>query len=238
MLNNSTELVDRIRDLVYPAGTLPEASVGTVTLFMDDIRVSTNVPLDSANKFGRAIGTRVSDEVRISVLNHGEEWVDRAYVYDARYISAYMPIRDFNNKVIGMLYTGYLEWPFVMRYLTNIIELGVGIAIVLLLSGMFVYRGARDLFHPIERIHRVVRLVRIGRDVRIGDLGLDERHELAILARQFDTMLDQLKQQNDAIRRNALELEDKVQQRTFSLHEKQSNWNTTLSSLSKPVTNC
>ncbi len=220
LLNNSTALVDRIRDLVYPDGTLPEASVGTVTLFMDDIRVSTNVPLDSANKFGRAIGTRVSEEVRITVLNEGEEWVDRAYVYDAWYISAYMPIRDFNNNVIGMLYTGYLEWPFVMRYLTNIIELGVGIAIVLLLSGMFVYRGARDLFHPIERIHRVVRLVRIGRDVRICDLGLDERHELAILARQFDTMLDQLKQQNDAIRRNALELEDKVQQRTFSLHEK------------------
>ncbi|NGN98021.1 two-component sensor histidine kinase [Grimontia sp. S25] len=219
LLNNSTELVDRIRDLVFPEGTLPDASVGTVTLFMDDIRVSTNVPLDSDNKFGRAIGTRVSDEVRKSVLENGDVWVNRAYVYDAWYISAYKPIRDFNNRVIGMLYTGYLEWPLISRYLTNLVELGFGILATLFVTGFLVYRGAKDLFRPIERIHRVVRLVRFDQDARIGKLGLDPQHELAILARQFDTMLDQLKQQNEAIRQNALELEDKVKERTASLHE-------------------
>ncbi|PKF51582.1 sensor histidine kinase [Enterovibrio nigricans] len=220
LLNNSTELVDEIRDLVFPVGTLPESSVGTVTLFMDDIRVSTNVPLDSSNKQGRAIGTRVSDEVRETVLLKGDDWVNRAYVYNAWYISAYKPIRDFNNNVIGMLYTGYLEWPLISQYLTNIVELGIGVLLTLLVSGLLVYRGAKDLFRPIEKIHRVVRLVRFDQDARIGKLGLDPEHELAILARQFDTMLDQLKQQNEAIKQNALELEDKVKQRTASLHEK------------------
>ncbi|WP_028025024.1 sensor histidine kinase [Enterovibrio calviensis] len=220
LLNNSTVLVDRIRDLVFPPGKLPEASVGTVTLFMDDIRVSTNVPLDSDNRFGRAIGTRVSDEVRNTVLLDGDEWVNRAYVYDAWYISAYKPIRDFNNTVIGMLYTGYLEWPLISRYLTNLIELGIGVLLTLLLSGLLVYRGAKDLFRPIERIHRVVHLMRFEQDARIGKLGLDPQHELAILARQFDSMLDQLKKQNEAIRQSALELEDKVKERTASLHEK------------------
>ncbi|MDD1783041.1 cache domain-containing protein [Enterovibrio sp. ZSDZ35] len=220
LLNNSTDLVDEIRDLVFPVGTLPESSVGTVTLFMDDIRVSTNVPLDSSNKQGRAIGTRVSDEVRETVLLKGDDWVNRAYVYNAWYISAYKPIRDFNNNVIGMLYTGYLEWPLISQYLTNIVELGIGVLLTLLVSGFLVHRGAKDLFRPIEKIHRVVRLVRFDQDARIGKLGLDPEHELAILARQFDTMLDQLKQQNEAIRQNALELEDKVKQRTASLHEK------------------
>ncbi|MEZ8142186.1 two-component sensor histidine kinase [Enterovibrio norvegicus FF-33] len=220
LLNNSTDLVDKIRDLVFPVGKLPESSVGTVTLFMDDVRVSTNVPLDSENRFGRAIGTRVSDEVRDTVLIEGDEWVDRAYVYDAWYISAYKPIRDFNNKVIGMLYTGYLEWPLISRYLTNLIELGIGVLLTLLISGLLVYRGAKDLFRPIERIHRVVHLIRFDQDARIGKLGLDPQHELAILARQFDSMLDQLKKQNEEIRQNALELEDKVKERTASLHEK------------------
>ncbi|MGF1705881.1 sensor histidine kinase [Enterovibrio baiacu] len=220
LLNNSTVLVDRIRDLVFPEGKLPDAGVGTVTLFLDDVRVSTNVPLNSESKFGRAIGTRVSQEVQQTVLVEGEEWVDRAYVYDAWYISAYMPIRDFNNRVIGMLYTGYLEWPFISRYLTNIVELGIGVLLTLLVSGLFVYRGARDLFRPIEKIHRAVRLVQFEKDIRIGKLGLDPEHELASLARQFDSMLDQLKQQNHAIRQNALELEDKVRQRTASLHER------------------
>lgn len=52
LLNNSTQLVDRIRDLVYASNTLPKGSIGTVTLFMDDLRVSTNVPLDSSMKKG------------------------------------------------------------------------------------------------------------------------------------------------------------------------------------------
>ena len=56
LLNNSTQLVDRIRDLVYASDTLPEGSIGTVTLFMSDIRVSTNVPLDSSQLNGPCSG--------------------------------------------------------------------------------------------------------------------------------------------------------------------------------------
>ena len=97
LLNNSTLLVDRIRDLVYASNTLPDGSIGTVTLFLDDIRVSTNVPLDSESLNGRAIGTRVSDEVKLAVLEQGQNWVNRAYVYDDWYVSAYEPLHDHNK---------------------------------------------------------------------------------------------------------------------------------------------
>ncbi|MGF1736640.1 sensor histidine kinase [Photobacterium satsumensis] len=220
LLNNSTQLVDRIRDLVYASDTLPEGSIGTVTLFMSDIRVSTNVPLDSTQRNGRAVGTRVSDDVKESVLKQGEMWVDRAFVYDDWYVSAYEPLKDYNGNIIGMLYTGYLEWPMIKIYLTNIVELGVGILIVLLISGLFVYRGARDLFRPIEKMHQVVSAIQLGLDRRIGSLDLTRGHELQILGKQFDTMLDQLHQRNEAIKQASIQLEDKVQRRTQSLSEK------------------
>ncbi|MFT5806147.1 MAG: two-component system NtrC family sensor kinase [Moritella dasanensis] len=220
LLNNSTSLVDRIRDLVYTPGTLPQGSIGTVTLFMDDIRVSTNVPLDSDKVNGRAIGTRVSAEVKQQVLVDGDEWVGRAFVYDNWYISAYEPLRDYDGNVIGMLYTGYLEWPLVETFLTNIAEFSIGIIAVLLLSGGLVYRGARDLFRPIEKIHNVVRVVPLGLNRRIGDLGLCKDHELAAFGQQFDSMLDQLEQRNDVIKQASVELEDKVRTRTQSLHDK------------------
>jgi two-component system, NtrC family, sensor kinase len=220
LLNNSTLLVDRIRDLVYAADTLPAGSIGTVTLFMDDLRVSTNVPLDSEARYGRAIGTRVSDEVKQQVLLAGENWVGRAFVYDDWYVSSYEPLHDHDGNVIGMLYTGYLEWPLLKTFLTNIIELGIGIVIVLLLSGVVVYRGSRDLFRPIEKIHNVVKAVQVGLDRRIGSLDLFKNHELQILGQQFDSMLDQLHQRNEDIKKASLELEDKVQIRTRSLHEK------------------
>ncbi|MBL4294229.1 cache domain-containing protein [Vibrio fluvialis] len=220
LLNNSSTLVDQIRDLIYPTKQDSLRPIGTLTIFLDNLRVSTNVPLNSDERAGRAIGTRVSNEVRDAVLNQGKEWVDKAYVYDAWYITAYQPIRDQYDNVVGMLYTGYLMWPFVKTYLTNIVEIGVATLLLLLASGVFVYRGSRDLFRPIERIHRVVKLVQLGKNQRIGAIGLDEHHELAQLAKQFDNMLDLLQQRNEEIQRAAHELEEKILDRTASLQEK------------------
>ncbi|KJF95213.1 histidine kinase [Photobacterium angustum] len=220
LLNNSTELVDRIRNLVFASDTLPTGSIGTVTIFMNDVRISTNVPLDSKNLVGRAVGTRVSDEVSREVITFGKTWVDRAYVYDSWYVSAYEPLRDINGKVIGMLYAGYLQWPLIKTFLTNIIELGIGIILVLVISGIVVYRGSRDLFLPIEKIYQVAKLVQMGSDRRVGKLDVYPDHELQILGNQFDTMLDQLEQRNQAIKQAAVELEEKVEQRTHSLHHK------------------
>lgn len=220
LLNNSTQLVDQISNLIYPRREGFSRRIGTVTVFLDDLRVSTNVPLNSDESEGRAIGTRVSHEVHSKVLNKGQEWLDRAYVYDAWYITAYQPIRDQHDHVIGMLYTGYLIWPLIETYLTNLGEISVTIVALLLLSGFIVHRGARDLFNPIERIHKVVKLVQMGQDKRIGTLGLDDQHELTQLAKQFDKMLDLLHERNQEIQKAALELECKVHSRTASLKEK------------------
>ncbi|MBD1564413.1 sensor histidine kinase [Vibrio sp. S12_S33] len=220
LLNNSTVLVDQIRDLIYPSKLDSLRPLGTLTVFLDDLRVSTNVPLDSDQHAGRAIGTRVSSDVKQRVLGEGQEWVGRAYVYDAWYITAYQPIKDQYDNVIGMLYTGYLMWPFVKTYLTNIVEIGVTTVLLLVLSTWFVYKGSRDLFRPIEQIHKVVKLVRLGKNQRIGELGFHDQHELTQLAKQFDNMLDLLQQQNEEIRQAAFELEEKVNERTLSLREK------------------
>lgn len=220
LLNNSTVLVDQIRDLIYPSKHDDLRPVGTLTVFLDDLRVSTNVPLDSDDHIGRAIGTRVSSEVNRSVLIDDKEWVNRAYVYDAWYITAYQPIHDQYDNVIGMLYTGYLLWPFVKAYMTNIVEIFVTTLALLLVSGFLVYRGSRDLFNPIEHIHRVVKMIQLGKETRIGPLSLDDDHELAQLAKQFDNMLDLLRQQKNELEQAAVALEGKVEQRTASLKEK------------------
>jgi len=219
LLNNSTALVDKIRNLIYAQPNALQPSEGTVTVFLDDLRVSTNVPLDSEGRIGRAIGTRVSEQVKQTVLINGQHWVDKAYVYDDWYVTAYQPLHDKNGQVIGMLYTGYLIWPLITVYLTNLAEISLTIISLLIISGMMVYRGSRDLFLPIEHIHAVVKSVQAGRHKRIGHLGLDANHELMLLASQFDQMLDLLDKRNSEIRQAAELLEDKVQSRTLKLKE-------------------
>jgi len=50
----------------------------------------------------RAIGTRVSEEVYEKVLIKGERWLDRAFVVNSWYISAYEPIHAVDGSIAGM----------------------------------------------------------------------------------------------------------------------------------------
>ncbi len=212
LLNRNFAFVDGIRDLVYGPGSLIEGSIGTVTVFLEDVRISTNVPLKEGE---RALGTRVSDEVRRQVLDEGRIWIDRAFVVNDWYISAYEPIVDTAGSRIGMLYAGYLESPYRNALLAALAILALLFVILMLLAGYVAIRGARGIFRPVEAMNRVIEATRRGERARIGEL--DSHDELGTLAREFDTLLDQLQAHQQRIEQSAQELESKVEERTAEL---------------------
>ncbi|MDR9468694.1 cache domain-containing protein [Marinospirillum sp.] len=222
LLNHNLEFVDTIRELVYGPGALPEGGLGTVTLFLDEVRITTNVPglmsgAGAASK--RAIGTRISAEVSDQVLQQEEVWLDRAFVVNDWFISAYEPLYDLQGKLIGVLYAGFSEGPFFHQYLITLAELGAALLIVLLISAFFVWQGGNRLFAPVKRIHDSVMAVRAGKqDARIGQLQTQD--EMADLAHQFDAMLDELDSRQEKIQAAAEQLEKKVEERTLSLRQK------------------
>lgn len=109
IVNQDYEFVDRIRQLVFGDGHYNGFPIGTVTIFLDDVRISTNV-LDEAGQ--RAIGTRVSAAVYNEVVEQGRQWRDRAVVVGHWYKAAYEPIYNIDDQIIGILYVGILEEPF------------------------------------------------------------------------------------------------------------------------------
>jgi two-component system NtrC family sensor kinase len=109
VINRDYTLVDRIREMVFGSDSYDAKPVGTVTIFQDDVRVSTNVLDEEAR---RAIGTRVSEQVYEKVVEQGMVWHDRAFFVTDWYKTAYEPIRDIRGNVIGILYVGILEQPF------------------------------------------------------------------------------------------------------------------------------
>ena len=215
LLNGNFDFVDTIRDLVYGPGSLLEGSIGTVTVFLDDVRITTNVPLRPGE---RALGTRVSDEVRSRVLDQGEVWIDRAFVVNDWYISAYEPILDDVGKRVGMLYTGYLESPYRTSLWRALVVLVLMFVILMLLSSIVAIRGAKSIFKPLESMTKVVHATRSGQAQRIGQV--DSQDEIGELARQFDVMLDLLEERSRQVRDWADQLEDKVAERTAELQRK------------------
>ncbi len=111
LLNRNYEIVDRIKNIVFRDATYKGKEIGTATIFLGDLRISTNVMDREGN---RAIGTRAMREVQQEVLGKGLPWIQRAFVVDDWYITAYEPIRDVQGKIVGMLYVGMLESKYAM----------------------------------------------------------------------------------------------------------------------------
>ncbi len=109
LVNRNHDLVDRINHTLYGDRTYNGAPLGTATIFLHDCRIATTVRLPNNN---RAIGTRASKEVADRVLDNAEPWIGRAFVVYDWYLTAYEPIRDVENRVIGILYVGILERPY------------------------------------------------------------------------------------------------------------------------------
>jgi len=106
LLNRNFEIVDQIKNIVFKDAKYKGKEIGTATIFLGDLRISTNVIDKEGN---RAIGTRAMQEVQQQVLGKGVPWIQRAFVVDDWYITAYEPIRDVQDKIVGMLYVGMLE---------------------------------------------------------------------------------------------------------------------------------
>ena len=221
LLNKNFKFVDTLRDLVYSKGSLAEDGLGTVTIFLEDVRISTNVPDQLLTPKQRAIGTRVSEEVREQVLSRGLIWIDRAFVVSEWYISAYEPIIDVFGQRVGMLYTGFLEAPFRATYFTGLSLLLLLFFIVTTLSVLLAVLGAKSIYKPIEAMAKVINTIEHGGEIRIGQL--ESKDEVAMLAAQFNGMLDTLQEQREQIQHAADVLEVKVEDRTRQLRKQKIN---------------
>ena len=213
LINQNLPLIDHINRIVYPEGSLPLGSHGTATLFMDDVRITTNVRLFQDQ---RAIGTRVSQAVRDAVLDRGATWLDRAFVVNDWYVSAYEPLLDASGQRVGMLYVGFLEQPFrLVKY--SMLALIVGIfLIVMMLAALFSVRWARSIFRPLEQMNRTMQRVEEGDPgARVG--AVEARDEIGTLANHLDQLLDVIDDKTRALQHWADELDAKVIARTREL---------------------
>ncbi|MGM0383762.1 MAG: cache domain-containing protein [Thermodesulfobacteriota bacterium] len=184
LLNRSTHIVDTVRDTVFQQETYKGRSIGTATIFFNDLRISTNVMTPDGK---RAIGTKVSKEVRERVLNKGERWTDRAFVVNDWYITAYEPIEDVFSKRVGMLYVGVLEAKY-----ADTRRNALSILILITLGGMALavilgYILANKIMNPVHR------LIKASQEVSEGslkpDIGPISKGEIGVLQSTFKDMV-------------------------------------------------
>lgn len=218
LLNRNYEIVDRIKELVYKGEKYKGRETGTATIFQHDLRISTNV----RNKGGsRAIGTRVSREVNNAVLSEGKSWIDRAFVVNNWYITAYEPIKNVKNEIIGILYVGMLEKPYIDTtnrvMLTFIFIAALCVALLLVI----LYFSINRIINPLSK------MVVATQEIAKGDLShkveIRSNDEIGYLAKSFNKMTQDLKTANEKLLGWTKTLEKKVDERTKELTEMQAH---------------
>ena len=132
-------LVDRVQKLVGGTCTVFQRTEGDRLL-----RISTNVLHANGT---RAVGTYLppSNEVAKTILR-GETYRGRAFVVNAWYITAYEPIRNKNNEIIGALYVGIPEQSALsLKEAIKSIKIGkTGYAYIMDSSGNLVVHPAKE----------------------------------------------------------------------------------------------
>jgi two-component system NtrC family sensor kinase len=196
IINRDYTFVDRIREVVYGGDVYNGKPVGTVTIFQDDVRISTNV-LDEEGQ--RAIGTRVSAQVYAKVVEAGNVWDDRAFVVTDWYKTAYEPIKSINGNVIGILYIGTLEQPFndiASRILWSFVKIVFVVMVLGVLLSLFLAGGiSRPLIEVVQGTECLVS----------GDWGYQVNAKTPVretnrLAEAFNAMAVGLKEREESLR--------------------------------------
>ena len=195
LINRNYDIVDKTKEVVYKETKYKGKDIGTATIFLEGLRISTNV-LD--NNGNRAIGTLLSDEVYKQVLEKGQSWGNRAFVVNDWYITAYEPIRDVQDNIIGVLYVGVLEEKFIdMRNRTILIFLSIVLISMIIVLGISSLL-ARNILKPVqELVHASGQWAQGNLDYRVRISGSDE---ISKLCETFNEMASSLKERDDKLR--------------------------------------
>jgi two-component system, NtrC family, sensor kinase len=177
LLNRNYAVVDEVKQTVFQGEIYKGRDIGTATIFQDDVRISTNVHNQDGS---RAIGTRIAADVYKQVVVNGEQYLGRAFVVNNWYITAYEPIKDFDNKIIGILYVGILEQKYTdIKNRAILVFSGITLTGVLL-SILFALMISRTISSSIKRLATASKQLANGNlDAKVNNISNDELGELA-----------------------------------------------------------
>lgn len=196
LLNRDERVVDEIRETIYRGETFHGRPVGEGSICLGDVRIATNAHFADGQ---RAIGSRVDQAVRQRVILEGRPRIAPALVLNERHITAYEPIRDLDDKVVGILSLGIPESKF-----TEVGRKDLGIFLGITLGGVVLAAGlavmiSRRLTRPITSLADAVADLGRGKLERRVEPDRSQR-EIGALAEGFNGMASALQERQRELR--------------------------------------
>ncbi|KAA0894018.1 methyl-accepting chemotaxis protein [Oryzomonas rubra] len=179
VINDNFELPDSIKDIFG----------GAATIFMGDVRVSTNVTKPDGS---RAVGTKLQGPAYDAVIREGKPYRGAAPILGVPYFTAYDPLKNAAGEVVGVLYVGEKQSEYLavydrLKYVTA--------AVAALLAGLFSFLSFLFVRRALQPLGRMVALMH---DIALGEgdltvrLNITANDEIGEAAGYFDRFVDKL----------------------------------------------
>lgn len=171
VLNNDNTLVDELKRMLFKENF----EAGAATIYLGETAIASS----RSGTFGRGVGETISQEILNYVLKQGKEFIGTETIGDTSYISAYVPIKDIANQIIGIYSVSVRETWFrqFQNYIRNFVIIVIVVAI--LFSILLTYITAGRLTKPIEEITEAANKISLGdMDVPIQVKSGDEIEKL------------------------------------------------------------
>lgn len=202
-INGNEELVD----------LLGEKTGDTITIFQGDTRVATNVMKNGE----RAVGTQASSEVIAAVLKKGKCFYGQADVAGSSYQTAYMPLKDQNGSIIGMLYTGANQSILASLTQSLFTQFAIVLVIVIMVSVILVLLFTRKINKRLNALKSAFESAGNGdMTIEVSDKTGDELSELSVY---YNKMRMKLNDTIQTVQQSALQLASASQQLSAGAEE-------------------
>lgn len=212
LVNRNHALIDQMREVIFPIGTLLDNVEGVTAIYLDDISIAVSV---RRNEGTRLLGSAVAPQVIQTVMAQGQPWLGELNDDGVTYMAGFDALQDGSGQRVGMISASFPREPYqrISHWVMGAVALLLGL-MMLTISLLFL-RFGRTLTWRLERMGDTMKAVHQGdRQARMASS--PTRDELAQLGRDFNALLDTIAEQdarqrrsqeviaNEAARRHAL----------------------------------
>ena len=151
------------------------------TIFEGDTRAYTTVIQNGQ----RAVGTKLSSDLSSIILQQGKPYIGTATILNEKYLCSYIPTRDADGKINGLLFAG-ISSAQATRQIFMTILLSALVSIGVILVGIIIITPylKKTLSAPLAQITQIAG--QLGK----GDLGLSDGREITISVQSNDEIGD------------------------------------------------
>lgn len=192
LLNQNASLIEHMRELIFPVGTLPDDAEGMAAIFVDGVRIAISRQRQRGTHDMDALA---NPQIVQTVLEQGQRWLGKSLLADQLHLAGYEAIHDGHGQRVGMIAVAFPYDPY-LRVMGVLLVLVAGLmALAMLALSMLFLRAGHELTTRLRAISST--MVAIGQGNRTARVGTPQyEDELGQLMRHFDALLDTIARQD------------------------------------------